>query len=176
MFELLQMVKHLAAVERLDVPRLRRRETPNRPAEMHEVRLHRMRERVHPDLLWKPVSFARVARTARGDDVRPVVRPAARQWHEVVARQCLTRLELRDVASAILATIVIAREQECVRDLASEPARHVDELGQPNDRRARHSEPLGSHDTVLVRLDNLGFAVDHEAKGPAHRDHRQRFV
>jgi hypothetical protein len=67
---------------------------------------------------------------------------------------------------------VIASEQESVRHLPPESARNVDELGQANDRRARQSEPLRSNDAILVRLDNLGFAVDHEAKGPAHRDHR----
>jgi hypothetical protein len=67
---------------------------------------------------------------------------------------------------------VVAGEQEGVRDLATEAPRHVDELGEPNDRWARHSKPLRSNDAILVRLDDLGFAVDHEAKGPAHRDHR----
>jgi len=143
---------------------------------MHEVRLDRVRERVHPDFLWKPVSFARVARAARGDDVRPVVRPSARERHEVIARERLARLELRDVASTVLAAIVIAREQERVRHLSAEPPRNVNELCESNDRRARQSEPLRSNDAIMVRLDNLGFAVDDEAKGPSHRDHRQRFV
>jgi len=143
---------------------------------MHEVRLDRVRERVHPDFLWKPVSFARVARAARRDDVRPVVRPSARERHEVIARERLARLELRDVASTVLAAIVIAREQERVRHLSAEPPRNVNELCESNDRRARQSEPLRSNDAIMVRLDNLGFAVDDEAKGPSHRDHRQRFV
>jgi hypothetical protein len=64
-FELLEVVEYLAPIKRLDVPRLRGRETSHGPAEMHEVRLDRVRERVHPDFLWKPVSFARVARAAR---------------------------------------------------------------------------------------------------------------
>jgi len=170
------VVEYLAPIKRLDVPRLRGRETSHGPAEMHEVRLDRVRERVHPDFLWKPVSFARVARAARGDDVRPVVRPSARERHEVIARERLARLELRDVASTVLAAIVIAREQERVRHLSTEPPRNVNELCESNDRRARQSEPLRSNDAIMVRLDNLGFAVDDEAKGPSHRDHRQRFV
>jgi len=170
------VVEYLAPIKRLDVPRLRGRETSHGPAEMHEVRLDRVRERVHPDFLWKPVSFARVARAARGDDVRPVVRPSARERHEVIARERLARLELRDVASTVLAAIVIAREQERVRHLSAEPPRNVNELCESDDRRARQREPLRSNDAIMVRLDNLGFAVDDEAKGPSHRDHRQRFV
>src|SRR4051812_37053947 len=100
------MVEHFAAVERLDVASLRRRETAHRPAEMHEVRLDRMRERMHPDLFWEAIALAGVAGAARGHDVRPLVGAAARERHEVVARQRFPRLELGDVAPAVLATIV----------------------------------------------------------------------
>jgi len=172
MLELLEMMEHFAAVERLDVSRLRRRETPNRPAEMHEVRLDRMRQRMHTDLFRKAIAFARVARAARGHDVRPLVRTATRQRHEMVACERLARLEVGDVPAAILTAVVIPREEKRVGDLPTKTPRNVDELRQPNDCWARHRKPLRSDDAILVRLDNLGFAVDHEAKGPAHRDHR----
>ena len=113
MLQLLEMMQHLAAVERADVARLRRRESPDGPAEMHEVRLDRVRQRVHPDLLGKAIALARVARAAGGDDVRPLVRSAARQRDQVVARQRLTRLELRDVAAAVLARSGRARTGTC---------------------------------------------------------------
>src|SRR3954465_15770970 len=77
--QVLQLMQHLAAVEGADVARLRRREPTYRPAEVHEVRLHRMRERMHPDLVRKSVTLARVAGAARRDDVRPLVRASARQ-------------------------------------------------------------------------------------------------
>ena len=84
----------------------------------------------------------------------------------MVARQRFPRLELRDVAATVLATIVIAREQERVRDLATEAARDVDELRQPNDGWPRHCETLRAHDAVVIRLDDLGFTVDHKTKRP----------
>ena len=111
---------------------------------------------------------------ARGDDVRPLVRAAARDRDQVVARERLARLELDRRAAAVLAAVVIAREQEGVRHLPAEAPRHVDELRQPDDRGARHREPLGAHDAVVIRFDDLGLAVDHEAKRPTHRDHGQR--
>ena len=140
--QLLEMVEHFGAVERLDVPRLRRRETAHRPAQVHEVRLDRVRERVHADLLGETVALARVARAARRDDVRPVIRATARERHQVVARQRFTGLELREVTAAILAAIVIAREEERVRHLAAEAPRHVNELGKPDDGRPGQRQSL----------------------------------
>ena len=140
--ELFEVVQDFATVERLDVARLRRRESPNSPAQVHEVRLDRMRERVHPDLFRKPVALARVARAARGDDVRPVVRAAAREWDQVVARERLARLELRHVAAAVLAHVAVAREEERVRHLPAETPRHVDELREADYGWPRHGQSL----------------------------------
>ena len=89
--ELLQMMEHFAAVEGLDVAGLRRREAADRPAEMHEVRLDGMRERVHPDFLRETIALTRVAGTASGDDVRPVWSVGVLE----VARRAEQRLEDR---------------------------------------------------------------------------------
>src|SRR5512143_1501543 len=62
--ELLEVMQHLAAVERADVARLRRRQPAYRPAEMHEVRLDRMREWMHSDLFGHMIALPRVARAA----------------------------------------------------------------------------------------------------------------
>ena len=51
LLERLELVEHLIAIECADVSRLNRREATDRPTEVHKVRLDRMRERVHPDLL-----------------------------------------------------------------------------------------------------------------------------
>ena len=75
--ELLEVMQDFASVERADIVRLRRRKAAHGPAQMHEVRLDRMRQRMHPDLFRQAVAFARVAGAARGDDVRPIVGPAA---------------------------------------------------------------------------------------------------
>ena len=94
-------MQDVAAVERADVVRLRLRETAHGPPEMHEVRLDRMRQRMHPDLVRQAIALARVAGRARRDDVRPVVRAAARHRDQVIARQRLarTQLERPDVRS-----------------------------------------------------------------------------
>src|SRR5688572_136740 len=127
LLERLELMEHLIAVKRLDVPRLDRRETPHRPREVHEVRFDRVRERMHPDLLGQAIPLAGVAGAARRDDVRPVVGSAARERDEVIARQRLASLELRDVTAAELAAVRIAREKERVRNVPAETARHVDE-------------------------------------------------
>src|SRR5690348_4592935 len=105
MLQNLELVENLVAVKRSNVARLCRRQPPYRPAEMHEVRLDRMGERMHPDLLRQAIAFPRVARAASGDHVVPVVGAAARQRNEVVARQRLAQLQLRGVTAAVLTAI-----------------------------------------------------------------------
>ena len=75
--ELLELVQRLRAVEQPDVVRLLGSETPHGPAQVHEVRLDGLNDRMHPDLLGQAIRLAGVARSARRDHVRPVVRPAA---------------------------------------------------------------------------------------------------
>src|SRR5580765_3210112 len=121
---------------------------------------------MHPDLLGKAVALARIAGTARRHHVRPIIRATARQRNEVVARERLAVLELRDVSPAVLAPIMVAREQERVRHLPAEAPRHMNELRETDDGGPGHREALRPHDTIEVRLDDLGFAVDHETKRP----------
>ena len=158
--EVLEVMQRLFAVEELDVSRLRRGQAADGPAEMNEVRLDWRVHGMHPDLVRQTVRLAGVARTACRNDVRPVVRSAARQRNEMVARQRLARLELDLKTAAILAAVAIAREEEGVRHLAAETAGHVDEPRQPDDCRARQRQPFGANHPVRVRLDYLGFAVN----------------
>jgi hypothetical protein len=74
-----------------------------------------------------------------------------------------SRAQVGDGLAAELAAISVAREQERVRDLPAEPARHVDELRQPDDRRPRQREPLGPHGAGRIGLDDFRLAVDDEA-------------
>ena len=85
--EILEMMERFFAVEDPDVLRLRRRQSAHRPAQMNEVRLDRGVHRVHADLAREIVCLLRVAGTARGHDVGPVVGAAAGKWDEVIARQ-----------------------------------------------------------------------------------------
>ena len=56
-----ELADHIATIEELDVARLRLGEAAHRPREMHEVRLHRLVQQVHPDLVHEVVRLARVA-------------------------------------------------------------------------------------------------------------------
>src|SRR5581483_8005650 len=78
MLELFQVVQRLGTIEELDVLGLRRRKPTHGPAQMDEVRLDRQGNRMHPDLLRQAVGLPSIARPARRDDVRPIVRPTAR--------------------------------------------------------------------------------------------------
>src|SRR5678815_2755168 len=91
MLEIFEMVERLFAVKKLDVARLRRSEPSHRPAEMNEVWLNRRMHRVHPNFTRQAVGLARIAGTARGDHVRPLVRAAARQGNKMVAGERLAR-------------------------------------------------------------------------------------
>src|SRR5437764_9977581 len=91
----------------------------------------------------------------------------------MVARERLARLQLHLRPSAVLTAVAVAGEEECVRDLAAETARDVDEPREPDDRRAREGESLGTDDTIGIRFDDLGLAVDDETKGATKRNHRQ---
>src|SRR5256885_4287330 len=77
--EELDLMQDLVAVKRLDVARLRRRKATDRPAEVHKVRLDRMREWMHPDLLGEAIALARVARATCRNDGVPVAGAAARE-------------------------------------------------------------------------------------------------
>lgn len=87
MFQILEMVQCLFAVEQPDVSRLCRRQSSHCPAQVNEVRLDRHLQRMHPDFTRQTVRFARIARAASSHDVRPLVRSAARQRHEMIPRQ-----------------------------------------------------------------------------------------
>ena len=86
-FQILEMVQCLFAVEQPDVSRLCRRQATHRPAQVNKVRLDRSVDRMHSDFTRQTVRLARIARAARGHDVRPLVRSATRQWNQVIARQ-----------------------------------------------------------------------------------------
>ena len=89
MLEQLDLVEYLVAVECLDVARLGRRKTTDRPAEVHEMRFHGMRERMHSDFLGQPISLAGITRTTSRDDVVPVVGTASRERDQMVTRESL---------------------------------------------------------------------------------------
>src|SRR3989441_5197772 len=102
---------------------------------MHEVRLERRPQRVHARLLGKEVPLARVAARAGRQDVSPAVGATAGQRDEVVPRQALPVPQLLLVPAAELAAVVVAGEEERVRDLTAEAAGDVNELDEADDGR-----------------------------------------
>src|SRR2546429_7701533 len=81
--------QYLAAVEQPDVLGLDRREATDGPGEVHEVRLHRRPQRMHPGLFRQEVALARVARAAGGQHGVPRVCAAARQRDQMSPRYAL---------------------------------------------------------------------------------------
>src|SRR2546425_3548055 len=100
---------------------------------MHEVRLERRPQRVHARLLGKEVPLARVAARAGRQDVSPAVGATAGQRDEVVPRQALPVPQLLLVPAAELAAVVVAGEEERVRDLTAEAAGDGNELDEADD-------------------------------------------
>ena len=143
---------------------------------MHEVRLGGLVQEMHPALVQEMVGLARVAGGAGGDDVGPDVEPAARDGDHMVAREGLAWTQLILGAPAVHAAIAVAREEEGVRHLPAEAARHMDEFAEADDQGARDGEAFGAHRAIGIGLDDLGFAVDDKTKGPLERDHREGFV
>src|SRR5690242_18836884 len=94
MLQCLELLEDGIAVEGANVARLGLREAADRPREMHEMRLDRMGERMHPDLLRESVALARVAGRAGGNDVRPVVAAATRDRDDVITGERLARTQL----------------------------------------------------------------------------------
>jgi hypothetical protein len=74
----------------------------------------------------------------------------------------------------ILASVTIASEEECIRDLTAKAAGNVDELDQSDNRWFRERQAFTSNAVTPIRFDDLGFALDNQAEGTPDRDHGQR--
>src|SRR5688500_2088375 len=148
------------AVEETDVLRLGCGEAPHGPGEMHEVRLVRRHQRMHPALGRQAVAFPRIAAAAAGHPDRPLVSAAPRDGHHVVPGQAFARPELDLPAVTILAPVAVASEEEGVGDLAAETAGNVNELDEADDRGFGQSEAFTSYYVALFRLHDLGFPLN----------------
>src|SRR6185437_4716511 len=170
-----QVIERGAAIENLDVLGLRWRETTHRPCQLNEMRLEGRGKRMHSDLARQVIGLARIAGTARRNDVGPYIQPPTRQWDQMIALERFASLECGLLAAAELARVAIAREEERVRHLAAELARHVDEAREANDRRVRNREAFGSNQLVRIRRHDLRLPVQQESERTTYRNHRQRF-
>ena len=89
----------------------------------------------------------------------------------MVACERFARLELHLGAAAVLTAVPIAREEECVGDLAAESARDVDEARKTDYSRTRERQALGSYEAIRIGLDDLRLSIDDESECPAHGNH-----
>ena len=94
---------------------------------------------------------------------------------QVVTREALAGPEVGLRPVAVLAPVVVSREEECVGDLATEAAGNVHELHQTDDGRSGHDEARTSYVIAGVSLNDLGLPVDHQTKRPSHGHHRDGF-
>src|SRR5438093_13204004 len=125
---------------------------------------------MHAHLLGQQVPLAGIAARAGGQDVRPGVRAASREGHEMVARQALALAQLLLRAAAELAAVIVAGKQERVGDLAPEAARDVDKANESDDRGTWDRESLAV-DRRAFSLNNFSLAVNDQPQRPAHGHH-----
>jgi len=93
----------------------------------------------------------------------------------MVARERLTRLELRHVPAAVLTAIVVASEQERVRHMAPKATRDVHEPREANDGGTRDAETFRPDDPIVISLDDLGLSIDHQPQRALQRNHGKWF-
>ena len=94
---------------------------------------------------------------------------------QVIAREALTRAQLRLSPVTILAPVVVPREEEGVGDLATEFSGDVDEFDETDDGGLRYRNPRTSYGLSCVRFHDLGLAVNNEPERPLHGHHGQGF-
>jgi hypothetical protein len=171
---MLEGLQHVVAVEHRDVLGLRRRDAADRPDQLDVVGLVRRMQRVHADFLRQMIALAIVAGRTRRDHVEPRIPAAARDRQDMVARQELTPAQLRLVLATVHAAIAVAREQECVGDLATEAAWDVNESDEADNRGGLEALTLGMKYSGRVDLEDFGLAVDDKAQSSSDGQNRHR--
>ena len=91
--------------------------------------------------------------------------------NQVIPGQALAMPQLDLVAMAVLAAVVVAREEEGVGDLTAEAAGDVHELDKADDGGPGNDETFTSNDIVSLGLDDLRFAFDDQPKGSPNGHH-----
>src|SRR5262245_30756481 len=137
------------------------------------MRLERRMHGMHAALFGQPVALPGVAAAACGDAVGPRVVATPAHRRQVIAGEALAGTQLRLGAMAILAAILVPREQERVGDLTAELAGDVNEFDEPDDRGLRQGDPRTSYGLTAVGLDDLRLSIDNQTQCPLHGHHRQ---
>jgi len=92
----------------------------------------------------------------------------------VVTGQTLAESQFEIASTAELAPIPVASEEEGVRNLPSELPWHVHEPAETNNRGSGNRNVGTTKHAVTIRLDDLGLAIDDEAKGASNGNERER--
>ena len=121
----------------------------------------------HAGLVGRAVALGQVARAAGRGDVLPRVLTAARPRQDVVDRV--------GEAAAVLAAVIVAGEHGTTRQRGAAVVRHLDDVAQPDDERARDRQRLGVHERAVV-LDDVGLVGQHEARGATGGHDGERLV
>src|SRR5918994_873215 len=158
-----------ASVELINVAALDFVEVARVPHHDYVARLLWRALGVHAAFHRQAVALSGVALGACGNDVIPGVRAAARERLDVVAGQPVAAPEVVAVARAVLATVVVAGEEDRVRHVLAQAAGDLDVLDEPDHERIRVLGPLGTEAAIQVRLDDLGLFGDDEDYSPLDR-------
>src|SRR5918993_3158528 len=158
-----------ASVELINVAALDFVEVARVPYHDYVARLFWCALGVHAAFHRQAVALPRVALGARRHDVVPGVRAAARDRLDVVAGQTVAASEVVSVLRAVLATVVIAGEEDRVRHVLAQAAGYLDVLDEPDHERVWVFGPLGPKTAIQVRLDDLGLFGDDEDDSPLDR-------
>src|SRR5215217_6026540 len=161
--------REASSVELIYVPALDLVEVARVPHHNYVARLFWRALRVHAAFHRQAVALPSVALGARRHHVVPGVRAAPRDRLDVVSGQAVTATEVVAVPRAVLATVVIAGEEDRVRHVLAQAAGYLDVLDESDHERVRVLGPLGAESAVKVRLDDLGLFGDDEDYSPLDR-------
>ena len=120
--------------------------------------------------------LARVALGAGCDHVVPGVRATARERLYVVTRQTLLAVQVVPVLGAVLAPVVVARKENSVRYMLSQPTRYLDELNEPDNQRIRVLGLLRAELPLQVSFHDLRLLGDDQDESPLYRHQGHRLV
>ena len=92
----------------------------------------------------------------------------------MIASQALTMAKIPLPPVTVLAAVAITSKEECIGNLATKAAGHMNEFDEADDGRFRKCQSFASDHIARVRFDDLGFPFNYETKGSPERHHCQR--
>jgi hypothetical protein len=147
-----------------------RRVMPRRPLQS-VIQRRRIGEQRHPRLFRRAVALTVVANLAGGHQIFGQRPPAARLRQDVIERQ----IEHRAPAAAILAAVVVAREDAMAVGHAVPPRPHVNVVSQTNDRRRVKNKSRRTDPDAPVNFERFGHPPPHQRQS-LRRGHETQWL